>query len=388
MFSRRIASPSGDNRLSRLLAQLREEKRPVLNLAESNPTKVGFSSVKILDAFANPINQDYKPDPHGLLTARSAIALRYNGSIEAGDLFLNASTSEGYGWLFKLLADPGQTVFVPKPGYPLFDYLAGLEGLIARPYRLEYAHPRGWRIDMDGLEAALLRERPSALVLIHPNNPTGSYVVDDERTRLVELCAQSGTALIVDEVFRSYAVEGKALRSFVGEKAVLTFVLDGFSKMLGLPQVKLGWIAVSGPPAEKVEALARLEIIADTYLSAGTPVMNAVPVLLPRADVFIASLVERIRINLETAREILEGKASPLRVLRCDGGWTAVVEVPAFLPEEELALALLSEKGVYVHPGYFFDFEQGAHLALSLIVPTSDFARGCALIAEYFKDFS
>jgi aspartate/methionine/tyrosine aminotransferase len=304
------------------------------------------------------------------------------------ELFLCASTSEAYGWLFKLLCDPEDAVLVPKPGYPLFDYLAGLESVEPRPYRLEYVHPSGWRIDLDSLRAALEAGRAKAIVLINPNNPTGSYVRMAERKAIVELCARYGCAVISDEVFFGFPVETRPesgeRASFVGESGVLTFVLDGLSKRLGAPQMKLGWIAASGPGSELAEAEGRLEIIADTYLSAGTPIMNALPLLLESAPRFAEALSARLRSNLGRLRSILEGPDSPHRVLTCEGGWTAIIESPRLLPEEELALGLVREASLFSYPGYFFDMEREAFFTAGLILEPETLEEGARSYRAYF----
>jgi hypothetical protein len=396
-FSGRLPWPSPPNALAIAIARRRAASLPLLNFVESNPTAVDLdrSADDLLSRLAGPAALRYKPDPRGLVSAREAlvswIGARHPGRAPAlSDIFLCASTSEGYGWLFKLLCDSGDArqgdaVLVPKPGYPLFDYLAGLEGVEARSYRLEYAHPRGWRIDLDSLESALRSGRARAIVLINPNNPTGSYVEAAERRAIVELAARHGAALIVDEVFFGFPLEGGKRESFLGETGVLTFVLDGLSKLLGLPQMKLGWIAVSGPEPEMAEAEERLEIVADTYLSAGTPVMTALPYWLAQASTFAETLGARLRANLATLRGGLEGAASPHRVLRCDGGWTALIESPRLASEEELAIGLLEEEGLIVHPGYYFDMEREAYFAASLILEPSRFSEAAHSYVSFFE---
>ena len=425
-FSRRIPWPAEPNALSSILAERRRAGLPILNFAESNPTRVGLArdGGALLGALAAEASLRYSPEPRGLPGPREALAAFYAGrralggaggaavseTAAAGEaaaaqaaaaqaaaaqaagpllgpdrFFLCASTSEAYGWLFKLLCEPGEAVLVPKPGYPLFDYLAGLEGVEARPYRLEYFHPKGWRIDLESLEAALAAGRARAVVLINPNNPTGSYVGAEERRAVVELAARHGAALVVDEVFFGFPLEAEAASSFAGEEGVLTFVLDGLSKLLGLPQMKLGWIAASGPAPELAEALGRLEIVADTYLSAGTPIQNALPAYLEAAPAFQADLGARLKANLRALRLALEGPESPHRVLRCDGGWSALLEAPRLLPEEELAAGLLREEGLQTHPGYFFDMEREAHFMASLILPPEDLAEAARRYKAYFE---
>jgi len=405
-FSRRLSWPAPPNALSLLRAELEGGGRRVLDFSASNPTRVGLPSLFAPgragtagpDALAGAEKLLYAPDPRGLASAREALVRFYAGGgggrrasppLDPASLFLCASTSEAYGWLFKLLCDPGDSVLVPRPGYPLFDYLAGLESVEARPYRLEYAHPRGWRIDLESVEAALRAGRARALVLINPNNPTGSYAAPAERAALLELCARHGTAIIADEVFFGFPVEAEpegssAPRSFLGEDSVLVFVLDGLSKLLGLPQAKLGWIAASGPRAELGEALGRLEIVADSYLSAGTPIMAALPGLLDRERLFGGAARARIAANMAALRSALEEPGSPHRLLRCEGGWTALVESPRIEPEEELARGLLWEEGLWAQPGYFFDMEREAFFTASLILDESALLEGARRYRAYF----
>ena len=414
-FSSRLPWPAHDNALASLRAELRAKGKAILDLSESNPTRVGLYDDADLDSLLGSLlkaaNLRYEPDPRGILGAREELAADYASRKDFGmspgsegpgpeRLFLCASTSEAYGWLFKLLCDPGDAVLVPKPGYPLFDYLAGFESIEARSYRLDYAHPSGWRIDLDSVKSALDAGRAKALVLINPNNPTGSYLRAEERKALVELCARSGCALIADEVFYGFPVEAdrdladggrssfvgeRGRSSFIGERQVLTFVLDGLSKRLGLPQMKLGWIAASGPAPELEEALGRLEIIADAYLSAGAPIQNALPELLASSADFAARTRLRLTRNMETLRSLLEGPLSPHRVLRCEGGWTAIVESPRLLPEEELALGLLREEALWSQPGYFFDMEREAFFTFGLILRPEDLERGARAYAAFFE---
>lgn len=379
-FSGRVAAAAHDNRLAQAAAARRAAGLPVLNLAESNPGRCGLRPAGAIEALASPENLLYAPDPRGLVGAREALAARIG--CRRDELFLAASTSEAYAWLFKLLCDPGQAVLVPKPGYPLFDYLAGLEGLRALPYRLDYGHPAGWAIDIDALMTAAVEADARAIVVINPNNPTGSYLVEAERRALVEFAASRGVAIVSDEVFLPYAVEGSGT-SLGGEEACLCFALDGLSKLLCLPQLKLGWIRISGPEPLAAEAGSRLEIIADTYLSAGAPAMNALPALLPQADAFVSSVRERLRGNLAAMRAAFESAGSPYRVLRCEGGWTALLECPRVRTDEELALGLLEAEGIALHPGYLYDFEREGYLALSLILPPDEFARGVEGLRRY-----
>ncbi len=407
-FSNRVPGSQSPNALAASLAERRAAGLPIINMVDSNPSRVQFERdpEPLLSPLCKAEDISYTPDPHGLFASREALAsfcmpAPRPAGLDPRDIFLCASTSEAYGWLFKLLCGPGDAVLVPKPGYPLFDFLAGLECVEARPYSLEYIHPQGWRIDLDSLEEGLKEGKARAIVLINPNNPTGSYVRGEERKAVISLAARYGAALIVDEVFLGFPVEEadllasavscaeqtsgmSALPTFLGEKNVLCFVLNGLSKLLGLPQMKLGWIAVSGPSAEAAGAESRLEIIADTYLSAGTPVQNALPDYLRLAPGFATLCGTRIRRNMARLRDVLETPCSPHRVLYCGGGWTALLEAPRIDPEEDLALGLLNECGISVQPGYYFDMPHEAYFSMSLIVEPSLFDEGLARYRDFF----
>ncbi len=381
-FSSRLGPRFEPNAFSSLQAELVSRGVELLNMSDSNPTRHGLSPCGVIGALADARCLAYRPDPRGLESARSALAGRFGG--EAASYFLSASTSEAYAWIFKLLCDPGDAVLVPKPGYPLFDSLAGLESVRAVPYRLEYRHPEGWSVDLEDLRLVAKASGAKAAVLINPNNPSGSYIRADERRRIVGLCSELGMAVIADEVFFPYALEAVGgMARLAGEEACLTFALDGLSKLLCLPQLKLGWIRISGPRDQVDEAAARLELIADTYLSAGAPVMNALPSLLPGVDDFVGSVLGRLRSNLSEARTVFGGDGSPYRVLRCDGGWTALLEFPRYQGEESVILGLLEHASVAIQPGYFFDMEREGSLALSLILEPEVFAEGVRRIKAY-----
>ncbi len=280
-FSSRIPWSGTPNPLTAALAARREAGLPVLDLTETNPTRAGFAYDEggILAALADPGGLRYDPDPRGLPAAREAVAAYYRGhrrTVDPARVVLTAGTSEAYGFLFKLLGDPGDEILVPAPSYPLFEYLVRLEGLRPVPYRLLHLPGHGWRMDREGLERAMT-PRTRAVVAVSPNNPTGTLLHPEDRAAVAALCASRGAALVVDEVFLDYPAPGAAPESAVDETAVLTFVLSGFSKVLALPQVKLSWIVVAGPPREADEARARLEFVADTYLGVGTPVQRAAP---------------------------------------------------------------------------------------------------------------
>lgn len=382
------------NELSLLRARMKAEGKPILDLSVSNPTAAGLlhDPELLARAFGDAGNAAYDPDPRGIRSAREILAARAGAACDPARLYLCASTSEAYGWLFKLLCDPGDAVLVPRPGYPLFDHLAGLESVQAIGYPQEYRHPSGWRIDVQALRDTLSGpggDRIRAIVLINPNNPTGAYVRESDRREILGLCARHGIALIADEVFFGFPLrDDQPRRSFLGEDSVLTFVLDGLSKRLCLPQAKLGWILVSGHPEEVADAQGRLDIIADAYLSAGTPVMRALPVLLEEEARMIARVRSRMAENLDIYRTALEHADSPHRVLTCEGGWTALLESPRFAGEEDLALALLREEGVFAQPGYFFDMEREPHFAASLIIEPERARAGIAAYLRLFGRFS
>jgi aspartate/methionine/tyrosine aminotransferase len=321
----------------------------------------------------------YDPQPRGLLAARQAVCRYYREAHEIFDLdperlLLTTSTSEAYTYVFRLLCNPGDEILVPKPSYPLFEFLADLADVKLVPYPLLYDH--GWQIDFNSLyKAATSQSR--AVILVHPNNPTGSYVSPAETSTLNAFCRDNSMALIVDEVFLDYAHDGARHDSFVGNADALTFTLSGVSKISALPQMKLAWLATSGPKAMAAEAGARLEIVADTYLSLNTPVQLAAAVLLEQRKKIQPILLDRLRVNLAELDRQLAAHPSCAR-LQVEGGWYAVLRVPALGTDEDLAIRLLREASVSVHPGHFYDFPGEGHLVLSLIAAPADFREGVA----------
>jgi hypothetical protein len=377
VLSRRTQWDRTPNALARLLERKRREGARLIDLTETNPTRVGLDPpADLLAPLADPGNLRYEPDPLGLAAARAAVSAdldRRGPPVAAERIVLTASTSEAYAFLFKVLCDPGDVVAVPRPSYPLFDYLAGLESVELHAYEMVYDGE--WRLDTRSLAAAVA-ERTRAIVVVNPNNPTGSFLKRDEAAALREAAARAGAAIISDEVFGDYAFAADARRegSLAAETAVLTFALGGLSKSCGLPQLKLAWIAVGGPPAQAGEALARLEVVADTYLSVATPVQRAVAGLLARRAELQAPIASRVARNLATLERRARG--TPATLLRAEGGWSAVLQVPATVSEEERALELLDRHGVIVHPGYFFDFPREAFLVVSLLPRPEDFDEG------------
>jgi len=378
MFASRTGWNTAPNRLSRCLQGRRDGGLPVMDLTVSNPTACNFVFEKaaILPALADPAVLRYDPNPRGLADARQAIQDYYAGegvSVSAEQLLLTTGTSEAYSHLFRLLANPGDEVLSPAPSYPLFDFLADVNDVRLKPYPLRYES--GWRIDFEGLRSAIT-PRTRAIIIVTPNNPTGSVLHKDELDSLIELARKRDLALIADEVFSGYLwqTDDEYAGSLARENGCLTFTLNGLSKIAALPQMKLGWIAANGPAARRDEALARLEVIADTYLSVGTPVQLAARTLLETRASMQRQILERIRANLHALDEQLKGD-SPCSRLCAEGGWYAVLRVPSTKTDEEWALELLETEGVYVHPGHFFDFPSDGYLVLSLITPEVDFAR-------------
>jgi len=383
MFSRRLPPHADTNALSRAIAARRAAGRTIVDLTESNPTRAGFQyPPDLLRPLASDAAMRYQPHPYGLASAREAIArdhARRGVTIDPDHVVLAASTSEAYTWLFKLLCDPGEAVLVPRPSYPLFEHLTTLEGVRAVPFGLEY-HGR-WEIDFATLEDAPSDAR--AIIAVSPNNPTGSYLSAREVERLFALCRERGWALIADEVFADYPLEVETPLTDLASRAdVLAFSLGGLSKSVGLPQLKLAWLVAGGPSEVCASALAGLELIADSFLSVGTPVQIATPTLLECGTDIRAQIHQRIRDNLGALREL----ARPFpacQILKVEGGWSAVIRVPATRTEDQLILDLLNAEGIVVHPGYFFDFTREAFVVMSLLPPTETLREGALRLLRY-----
>lgn len=384
MFSRRLPPDPVPNALSRRLDALRAAGVGWVDLTESNPTRAGFDYPDdLLRPLADPAALRYEPHPFGLRSAREAVARdceRRDASVDPADVVLTASTSEAYAWLFKLLCDPGDNVLVPRPSYPLFEHLTRFEDVEARPYPLEY-HGR-WETDADGmLTAASARTR--AVLIVSPNNPTGSYLNRAELDRLESICAEREWAIVADEVFSDYALDVKQpLTDIASRTEVLSFSLGGLSKSVGLPQLKLGWIVAGGARLARSAALGALELIADSYLSVATPVQVAAPELLSRGAVLREQIHERVRDNLQRLKHHVAERPS-CELLTVEGGWYAVVRVPATRTEEDLILGLLEHERILVHPGYFFDFPREAFIVVSLLPPRAVFEDAVARFLQF-----
>jgi aspartate/methionine/tyrosine aminotransferase len=374
--SSRLPKSLEPNAVARALDVKRRTGASILDLTETNPTSTGFSYPHaLLQPLADPRALAYEPQPLGLWDARAAVAadFRRRGIVISADrVALTSSTSEAYALLFKLLCDAGDAVLVPHPSYPLFEHLTRLESVTAIPYALDYHG--SWRVDVDSI-ARRPSDRIRAVMIVSPNNPTGSFLHRDDRESIAALAAERGWAIIGDEVFADYPLDPSpdAVGVLPGAE-VLTLSLGGLSKSAGLPQVKLGWIGFGGPPAEVDRALAAYEIIADTYLSVSTPVQAAAPELIRQGAAIRSQILARVRRNLDALRK-LSAAFPAVSVLRVEGGWSAVMQVPQLKTEETLVLELLERDDVLVHPGYFFDFPREAYLVVSLLVDPDRFDR-------------
>ena len=380
VFSSRLQWDSQPNPLSTLLAEKRRSGAAILDLTESNPTRAGlaYPGSELLAALTDLRALQYDPDPRGLLAAREAVAEYYaqrGMDVPVSRILLTASTSEAYSYLFKLLADPGDEILVPRPSYPLFDYLAAMESVRVIQYPLGYDGV--WHIDFNALASAIT-PRTRAIVAVNPNNPTGSYLKRMEWERLQTF----GLPILSDEVFSDFAFASDANRvtTLTGSSSTLTFAMSGLSKIAGLPQMKLGWIVAGGP--DHATALAGLEWIADTFLSVATPVQWALPRILAASAAVQEQIRRQTRVNLDHLIERTSAPGSPCRCLHAEGGWYAILEVPRIRTEEEWALGLLADSDVLVQPGFFYDFEGEAFLVLSLLTPPAVFAEGLRRILD------
>jgi aspartate/methionine/tyrosine aminotransferase len=379
MFSERTEWKLTPNRFTQAQVDLRAAGMDVLDLTVSNPTRAGlhFDADTILGSLNSSSAMDYDPQPKGLLPARQAVAAYYRAdhegfSVDPESVVLTTSTSEGYSYVFRLLCNVDDEILVPKPSYPLFEFLADLQDVKLVAYPLLYDH--GWQIDFPSLYKAVTH-RTRAVVVVHPNNPTGSYASLAEMAVLNAFCKENSLALIADEVFLDYPHDGVPRSSFALNNEVLTFTLSGLSKVAGLPQMKVAWVVTSGPETKNREALARLEVIADTYLSMNAPLQLATPTLLAQRKEIQPLLLDRVRTNLRELDHQLSRQKTCSR-LEVEGGWYAVLRVPVMQSDEDLAIDLLRKVAVLVHPGHFYDFVSDGYLVLSLITAPKAFREG------------
>lgn len=385
-FSARTAWDLTETELTRAIQSRRAAGLPLIDLTASNPTRCGFAydEPAILDPLTNPQSLIYDPDPHGMLSAREAVCQYYadNGAeVRPENLFLTPSTSEAYSYLFRMLCDPGDEVLIAQPSYPLFDFLAQIDSVRLAFYPLFYDH--GWHLDAESLRRRI-GPRTRAVALVHPNNPTGHFTKAREREALEAICAEHGLALIVDEVFLDFGLKGNDASSFAcGDHPVLTFVLSGLSKIAALPQMKAAWIASFGPQKILDEALARLDVIADTFLSMNAPVQGALPLWLEGRRGIQKQIRERLIGNLNLLDRELRGTA--VSRLEIEGGWYGVLRVPALERDENLAVRLVRDFGVEVHPGHFFGFPDSGWMIVSLLPPEPELQDGIRSILSIFK---
>jgi alanine-synthesizing transaminase len=391
MFASRTNWRLETNRLARALEERRRSGRELLDLTESNPTACGFvyPEREILAALGDPRGLVYRPESKGMLEARETVAEYYAGRsgfsgsstrVDPERVLLASGTSEAYSHIFRLLCEPGDEILVPAPSYPLFEFLADLADIHLVPYPLLYDH--GWQIDFASLRAALT-PRSRAVLVVHPNNPTGSFVKPREATELTEICAPREMAIVADEVFLDYTAGGSMAQTFTLSDGSLTFTLSGISKISLLPQMKLAWTVVNGPEHLVRSAVDRLEIIADTYLSPSTPVQLALPKFLALRQSMQEQVQRRISTNLAALDAILRESKRLVRLDR-EGGWYAILRVPVTASDDDLAVGLLEHFSVLVHPGHFFNFSREGFLVLSLITPEKAFLEGIRRLQDFF----
>ena len=388
MFARRTGWSLARNSFTLAWEAHQRAGRELLDLTASNPTRAGLTLDRgLLPALAKEESLHYDPQPRGLRRAREALVEYYRGlhiPLRPDQIILTTSTSEAYSFAFRLLCDPDDEVLIPTPSYPLFEFLAEIQDVRLIPYELVYDH--GWQIDMHSVKKAI-GSRTRAIILVSPNNPTGSYTRQPEREELNRLCRERQIALIVDEVFFDFNLSRESVESFAGNDAALTFTMSGLSKVAGLPQMKVAWLVTSGPSDVADTALERLEVIADTYLSMNAPIQHAIPELLASRNGFQQRLMARLRVNLSELDRQLGGQKLCSR-LEVEGGWYATLRVPVTRTDEELAIELLEEEDVLVHPGHFFNFPSDGYLILSLMTPEADFAEGIRRTLDHVKEIA
>ena len=379
MFAERTNWNTSPNRIARALTERRASGADIVDLTETNPTRCGFAfdHDALLSPLADPRGVTYTPDPRGMMQTRRAIAAMNTARgcpSHPEQVFLTAGTSEAYSHLFRLLCNPGDSVLVPSPSYPLLDFLAQLCDVRLIPYPLHYLSDR-WSIDLDALTAAI-ETRTRAVIVIHPNNPTGSFITRSEHDAIVGIAESSSMAVIADEVFADFVLNDTPdrLPGWAGQQdRVLTFSLGGASKTLALPQMKISWLTVDGPPDGVADACARLEVCTDTYLSVSTPAQLALPHWLEQRQTIQAPIHRRLRSNLDQLETLPAGC-----VLHTEGGWSSILRFPRTMPDETRTLTLLDDAGVLIDPGSFYGFSSPGFGVISLIVPQATFAEGIA----------
>ena len=380
-YSNRFEWDASPHPLSVAWQHKRDRGEALIDLTEANPTKVGldYPVDAVLDPLVKPDAMVYSPAPQGLLVAREAVSGYYRKvgkTIAPSNILLTASTSEAYSLLFKLLADPGDEILIPRPGYPLLSHLAGFEGLSCCSYPLRRDEKKGWMVDLEVLYA-LVTPRTRAVVIVNPNNPTGSFIKEHELAAIDTMCQKHGMALIVDEVFADYVGSSpvQAIQTAVNRTSSPTFVLNGFSKILGLPQMKLGWIVCGGSAQQTATAAAHLETLNDFYLSVATPIQWAAPELLAQQDCIQNQVKARIAANETFLRTLVE-KTCNIHLLIREGGWYSVLVIDDCIADDSRALDLLEQDQTLVHPGFFYDFHREGFVVISLLPVPELFRKG------------
>jgi alanine-synthesizing transaminase len=391
MYSERFNYNIEENELSELLKKKKFTGIDVLDLTVSNPTdvKIDYDETLILKSISHPGSLKYIPNPKGLLTAREAISRYYkekNVEVNADNIFLTSGTSEAYSFVFKLLTNPFDEVLIPRPGYPLFSYIAEMESIRIKYYDLNYSENGCWTLNIDSLKSSLTK-KSKAIVCINPNNPTGNFIKENELKELLSICGENNLSLICDEVFLDYDidVDKKNIFSFTGNNDVLTFTLSGISKICGLPQMKLSWIVVSGNLVDVEESKSKLEIITDTYLSVGTPIQLGLKEILENSKSIQNNIKYRLINNYNFLKSEISG-LSKFELLKAEGGWYSVLKIRGDIDEESFVYSLLKDKDVYVHPGFYFDFMEEGYIVISLLVTEKIFIKGIRRILNYLKN--
>lgn len=388
MFSNKFDYNIEKNRISKLLSEKKTNGIEITDLTESNPTNAGFVYDKdlILKAIAKEDSLRYAPEPKGMLAGRKAISEYYrkkNINVEPDNIFLTSGTSEAYSFIFKLLTNPFDEVLIPAPGYPLFAYIAEMESLNTLSYNLIYTKNAEWKIDFNSIESQIT-EKTKAIILVNPNNPTGHYIKKNELKDLIRICKKYNLSVISDEVFWDYNIDinFEDIVSLASINEILTFTLSGISKICGLPQMKLSWFIVNGEKMLCDEAKSKLEIIADTFLSVGIPIQLGINDILENENNIGEQIKNRVKRNYYYLKEKVTVIVD-VELLSAEGGWYSVLKIETGIEEEILAFELLKEKNIYIHPGYFFDFEEGCNIVVSLLTPESVFKNGINGIMEY-----
>lgn len=387
-FSARTNWETTETDLAQALHARRESGLPTYDLTASNPTHCGFTydEAAILSPLASPEALIYDPNPQGILNAREAVCAYYRdhgAAVDPAQIFLTTSTSEAYSYVFRLLCDPGDEILIAQPSYPLFDFLATLDDVKLTSYALFYDH--GWHLDIEAVRQRIT-PRTRAIALVHPNNPTGHFIKENEQAQLEALCVEHNLALIIDEVFLDYPLVPMQAKSFAtGPHPALTFILSGLSKIAALPQMKAAWICAFGPGEALRQSLTRLEIIADTFLSMNAPIQHALPHWLAHSHTIQQQISQRIAANLAALDALLAEQTMVTR-LAVEAGWYAILRIPAIRRDEETAIDLIRSAGVSTHPGYFFGFPGDGWLVVSLLTPQNDFRMGLKAVVSLYPD--